>query len=186
MLLSYTDLKTLIDHGVIQRALQENVNGASIDVRLGNTLLKEQPTPLAEKRPIINLANKESPSFVPKPLDDYNSWILEPGEFVLAATVETFNLPNDVCCEFKLKSSVARSGIEHSLAGWGDPGWKDATLTLELRNTLQYQNLRLEPGMKIGQVIFWKLDTPVPVEASYTRRGQYNGQKLPQPSKGIR
>lgn len=185
MLLSHTELLDLIDERIIQNTVHDNVNGASIDVRLGPKLLSERPYP-ADQRPIVNLAARESPVLIPKPLDLYNGWVLEPGDFVLAATVETFHLPNDLCCEFKLKSSVARSGIEHSLAGWGDPGWSDATLTLELRNTLQHQALRLEPGMKIGQVIFWRLDTPVPDNASYSKRGQYNGQKLPQPSKGIR
>ena len=185
MLLSYNELCDALDQGVLRNALRDNINGASIDVRLGPQLLIERPYPIND-RPIIDLAAKESPHFTPKPLDLYGGWVLDPGDFVLAATIETFHLPNDICCEFKLKSSVARSGIEHSLAGWGDPGWSDATLTLELRNTLQHQALRLEPGMKIGQVIFWRLDTPVPDNASYSKRGQYNGQKLPQPSKGIR
>ena len=146
MLLSHTELLGLINERVIQNAIHDNVNGASIDVRLGSKLLIERPYPTND-RPIIDLAAKESPHFIPKLLDLYGGWVLDPGDFVLAATVETFHLPNDLCCEFKLKSSVARSGIEHSLAGWGDPGWSDATLTLELRNTLQHQALRLEPGM---------------------------------------
>ena len=36
---------------------------------------------------------------------------------------DSFNLPNDISCQFVLKSSRAQSGLNHLLAGWCDPGW---------------------------------------------------------------
>jgi deoxycytidine triphosphate deaminase len=45
--------------------------------------------------------------------------------------------------------------------------------------------LKIRAGMKIGQMIFWKGE-PVPEDASYYLKGQYNHDKQAQPSKGLR
>ena len=58
-------------------------------------------------------------------------------------------------------------------------------LTLELHNVLSYHTLRLRPGMKIGQMVFFK-GSAVPEYASYAVRGAYNGDKIATPSKGVR
>jgi dCTP deaminase len=99
-----------------------------------------------------------------------------PGEFILAHTMETFNLPDNICAEFKLKSSGARTGLENALATWCDCGWNGSTLTLELKNLLRYNSLRLTPGMYIGQMIFYKV-TEVPKDRSYATIGRYNNDK---------
>jgi len=57
-------------------------------------------------------------------------YYLAPSEFVLAETIETFNLPDDISAQFVLKSSRAREGLNHLLAGWCDPGWHGSKLTL--------------------------------------------------------
>ena len=44
-------------------------------------------------------------------------YYLAPSEFVLAETVETFNLPDDISAQFVLKSSRAREGLNHSVGG---------------------------------------------------------------------
>ena len=38
-------------------------------------------------------------------------FMLQPGEICLAETLELFNLPNDISCQFVLKSSRARDGL---------------------------------------------------------------------------
>lgn len=112
-------------------------------------------------------------------------YILRPGDFALAHTREIFHLPDNLAIEYKLKSSLARAGLGHLLAGWGDPGWHGAALTLELVNHLQVHDLILRPGMPIGQVVFWR-GRSVPAHASYAARGQYNGDTTVTPSKGLR
>ena len=177
MLLTYPDLVDLVTDGVID-APHEHINAASIDVRIGNEALIEDTT----GKMWVDLSKNETPAF--KPLTPMSGLFhIYPGDFVLANTIERFNLPDDIACEFKLRSSLARSGLEHSLAGWGDPGWHDATLTLEIRNVLRRGILSLAPGMRIGQVVFWR-GKSVPADRSYASKGRYNGQSAPQESKG--
>lgn len=168
-LLSYTELCELIEHGVIDAPI-EQVNPCSIDVRLGPKIITESVS-----RNIVDLARREV--FISDEYEmDGNGYVLEPGEFILAHTIETFNLPNDIAAEFKLKSSGARIGLENALATWCDPGWHGSTLTLELKNLLRYQSIRLRPGDRIGQMIFKRV-TPVPEDRSYASVGRYNNDK---------
>jgi len=55
-----------------------------------------------------------------------------------------------------------------------DPGWNDSTLTLELVNLNRYHTLRLRPGQRIGQMLFYRV-TEVPEHRSYATIGNYNG-----------
>lgn len=146
------------------------VNPASLDVRLGPNLLIES----AEKRELLHYPfewhTEEDP------------YELRPGQFVLAQTLETFNIPRDIAAEFKLKSSRAREGLDHALAAWCDPGWHGSVLTLELRNNRQLWDVPIWPGMKIGQIIFHRLDA-VPLRC-YAQTGRYNGDTQVMGSKG--
>ncbi len=180
-LLSYTNLLGLVEEGVIDAPV-ENINGASIDITLGDKILVEVDHDNAYG--MVDLASKETPHM--KEIDiSSGSYHLQPGEFVLATSNETFNLPNDVACEYKLKSSLARSGLQHMLAGWCDPGWNNSKLTLELKNVLNHNMLVLRPGMKIGQMVFFECE-PVPEGQDYSAKGQYNNQESVTASKGVR
>ena len=79
-----------------------------------------------------------------------------------------------------LKSSRAREGYQHALAGWIDPGWVGSKLTLELKNNRRYRSLPLYPGMRIGQIVFHTMSqTPI---KSYTEVGNYNNHARVMPS----
>jgi dCTP deaminase len=146
------------------------VNPASIDVRLGDTLLIE---------------SAQSADLVPYPLQRHsqdNPYELKPGQFCLAQTVETFHLPNDIAAQFMLKSSRAREGLEHLMAGYCDPGWHGSVLTLELHNSRQLHPVALWPGMKIGQMVFHRM-SQLP-QRSYAVTGRYNNDSSVQGSRG--
>jgi dCTP deaminase len=146
------------------------VNPASLDVRLGPTLLIE---------------SAEGLELVPYPLAGHteeNPYLLRPGQFVLAQTVETFHLMDDIAAQFMLKSSRARSGLEHLMAGYCDPGWHGSVLTLELHNSRQLHPVALWPGMKIGQMVFHQM-AGIP-QRSYAVTGRYNGDATVQGSRG--
>lgn len=185
-LLSYERLVELVKEGVIDAPL-ENVNGASIDLTLDDIIMIEScySNMIDSCYPymITDLKAKENIPLNEVTLND--SYIMDPGQFLLASTVETFNLPNNIAAEYKLKSSLARNGLQHMLAGWCDPGWHGSKLTLEFKNVNQWAKLKLTKGMKIGQVVFWETD-PVPEEHSYATKGQYNGQEKVTSSKGVR
>lgn len=155
--------------GMIVPFDRELINPASYDVRLGDVLLIE---------------SAEGPDLVPYPLGGHtqeNPYLLRPGQFVLAHTVEVFNLPDDIAAQFMLKSSRAREGLEHLMAGYCDPGWHGSTLTMELHNSRQLQPVPLWPGMKIGQMIFYQM-AGIP-QRSYAITGRYNGDTSAQQSK---
>jgi len=177
-LLTYNHLVKLVEDGVIENADPDNINGASIDVRLGPVMRREQRNP-----GLVNLAGGDKVKMRTVLPNDSGLWVLPPGGFALFETHERFNLPDDIAIEFKLRSSMARAGIDHALAGWGDPGWINSTLTLELRNNLEFHRLGLRPGMRIGQIVFWRGDA-VPETSSYRTRGRYNNQSGAQGSKG--
>ena len=99
---------------------------------------------------------------------------LEPGEFILASSIEVFNLPPDISAQYRLKSSMARIGLEHLNAGHCDAGWNGSVLTLELKNVTRYHAIHLQAGDPIGQMVFWRHE-PVPADKSYAARGRYNG-----------
>lgn len=168
-LLSYVELCELVESGVIGPVDPSAINAASIDVRLGDDIITEQYCD-HRVRPVDIHKREVFPSYRQKINDHYD---LQPGEFILAHTIERFNLPNNICAEFKLKSSGARTGLENALATWCDCGWNGSTLTLELKNLLRYSALRLTPGMYIGQMIFYRV-TEVPEHRSYATIGRYN------------
>ena len=106
--------------------------------------------------------------------------MLSPGSFCLAETRECFNLPDDISAQFVLKSSRAREGLNHLLAGWCDPGWHGSKLTLELKNERRYHDIPLYPGLKIGQMVFHVMSN-IPVH-SYALTGNYNNHLTVMPS----
>jgi len=179
-LLSYTKLVELVNQGVIN-ANPENINGASIDITLGDTIMVE---PIGSLGRVVGLKAKEHLRMktMKIPGDGYT---MLPGEFLLASSQELFNLPATIASEYKLKSSLARSGLQHLLAGWCDPGWNNSRLTLEFKNVTNFHTLVLIPGMKIGQMVFWECE-PVPADQSYAVKGQYNGQQNVTGNKGVR
>ena len=112
---------------------------------------------------------------------DGEPFILHPGEFVLGSTTERVALPDDLVARLEGKSSLGRLGLLiHSTAGYVDPGW-DGYLTLELSNVANLP-ITIYPGMKIGQISFFRLSTPA--ETPYGSAGnKYQGQRGPTASR---
>lgn len=148
----------------------ELVNPASLDVRLGDDILVEQPNCPHMVAECIGKHTKAHP------------YRLRPGQFILAHTLEKLEIPEDISAQFLLKSSRAREGLEHLLAGYIDPGFSNSVLTLELTNARYYHSISLWPGMKIGQLVFQQLAHKP--DASYIVTGNYNDSRSVCASKG--
>ena len=87
-------------------------------------------------------------------------FLVHPGSFVLACTLERVKLSNDIVAKIEGKSSIGRKGIFiHVTAGYVDPGW-DGCLTLEIYNASNKPYL-LKYGEKIAQIRFEAITTPV-------------------------
>ncbi len=169
-LLSHEELRRIVEQEIITPVDPKDINAASIDIHLGNTILWEDHAPSPK---VLDYSKRDPVYYIEHQMDD-NGWILHPGDFILAQSVEVFNLPNWLSAEYKLKSSMARIGLEHMNAGWCDAGWNGSVLTLELKNMCNHHSIRIRPGDAIGQMIFFKHE-PVASEASYASRGRYNG-----------
>jgi len=110
-------------------------------------------------------------------------FILHPGEFVLGSTYEVITLPDDVAARLEGKSSLGRLGLlTHSTAGFIDPGFS-GHVTLELSNAATLP-IKLWPGMKIGQLCFFRLSSPSENPYGSAKYGsRYQGQRGPTPSR---
>jgi dCTP deaminase len=115
-------------------------------------------------------------------LEPGQPFIALPGAFFLACTQQKFNLPDNLSAEYKLRSHMARCGLNHMLAGWCDAGWHDSVLTLEFKNELQYSAIELMEGDPAGQIVCMR-HLKVPPHASYASKGRFNGDHSAQPTK---
>lgn len=188
MLQSYNQIVNLLDDGVITRASYDNINAASLDIRLGETILIERPRPtscpsgvslVAEDHARLNrvsLRKKDKLTMAEYSLVREGNFILYPGEFILAQSQEIFHLPNNISAMYQLKSSMARIGLDHFKAGWCDAGWNGSVLTLELKNCTRHHEIELQYGDLIGQLVFFRHEE-VPPHASYATKGRYNGDR---------
>lgn len=163
------EIMTLVRRSLVSPFDVDLLNPASLDVRLGSNLLIELPSTTQLVPYSIADCSKEKP------------YMLQPHEFVLAETLEEFKLPDCIAGQLALKSSRAREGIEHLLAGYIDPGYQ-GRLTLELQNARCLHPVPLWPGMRIAQIVFHKLSM-LPAK-DYSMTGRYFNDKTVQGSKG--
>jgi len=146
------------------------VNPASLDVRLGPRIQVEQLFKRELRIVDISHTSAERPYWV---------W---PHQFLLAQTIETFHLPDDIAAQFMLKSSRAREAVNHLLAGFADPGFYGSVMTLELQNVRWFRRVPIWHGMRIGQMVFHQMAaTP---QRSYAVTGRYNGHSTVRASLG--
>lgn len=116
----------------------------------------------------IRLDLEKSPSYYTDL--DGRYYKMQPQEFMLAATIEHFELPHDLVGIVHDKSSMARRGVtvQNTVI---EPGWK-GYLTLEITNHAK-ELVTLRHGQGIAQVIFHLLDAPT--ESPYA--GKYQNQE---------
>jgi dCTP deaminase len=109
-------------------------------------------------------------------------FILQPGDFVLATTVESISLPDSMIGRLEGRSSLGRLGIVvHSTASIFEPGW-DGVVVMELGN-LGRMPVALYPGMRICSMTFEQLSSPALVPYSKKKSAKYVNQKTPISSK---
>ncbi len=112
-------------------------------------------------------------------------FILHPGEFVLGSSYEIVTLPDDLAARLEGKSSLGRLGlVTHSTAGFVDPGFS-GHVTLELSNAATLP-IKLWPGMKVGQLCFFRLSSPAENPYGSAKHGsRYQGQRGPTASRSF-
>jgi dCTP deaminase len=181
VILSDHSIREAIAAGRIQLdpSSEEYIQPASVDVRLDRYFRVF----LNHTMPVIDVKKNLEELTRLVEIEDGNSFVLHPGEFVLGSTLERVALPDDLVARIEGKSSLGRLGLLiHSTAGFIDPGW-DGHITLELSNVANLP-ITLYPGMKIGQISFLAMTTPADVPYGAASLGsKYQGQRGPTPSR---
>lgn len=181
MLLSDRDINAELNSGRIGLTPSDPsmVQPSSVDVRIDRYFRLFDN----HKYPVIDPAQDQPELTRLLEVDPDEGFILHPGEFVLGSTFEQVRLPDDIAARLEGKSSLGRLGLlTHSTAGFIDPGF-EGHVTLELSNMATLP-IRLWPGMKIGQLCFFKLSSPAerPYGAGATF-SRYLGQRGPTASR---
>ena len=184
MVLSDRDLKKALKTGSIKITpypdLKTQLGSCSIDLRLGNT---------------FRVFEHSRSSFIDPSKKDYSQeitrevrvktgehFVMQPGDFVLAVTLERVKIANDLMGRLEGRSSLGRVGIVvHSTASVFDPGW-DCKCVLELGN-LGRMAVSLTVGMRICAMTFEELSSKAQVPYSMNKRSKYINQDGPDESK---
>ncbi len=183
MLLSDRDIRAEIDGGrvVLDPWDPAMVQPSSVDVRLDKWFRLFDN----HKYPVIDPAQDQPELTRLIEVDPQEGFVLHPGEFVLGSTYEAVTLPTDLAARVEGKSSLGRLGLlTHATAGFVDPGFS-GHVTLELSNVATLP-IRLWPGMKVGQLCFFRLSSPAEHPyGSRTYGSHYQGQRGPTASRSF-
>ena len=181
MLLSDRDIKAEIDTERVRLDPYDPgmIQPSSIDVRLDKFFRLFDN----HKYPVIDPAKDQPELTRLVEVEPDDGFVLHPGEFVLGSTLETVSLPDDLAARVEGKSSLGRLGLlTHATAGFVDPGFS-GHVTLELSNVATLPII-LWPGMKIGQLCFFRLSSPAESPYGSAKYGShYQGQRGPTASR---
>ena len=183
MLLSDRDIRSELDSGrvVLEPYDPAMIQPSSVDVRIDRLFRLFDN----HKYSVIDPAQEQPDLTRLIEVEKGEAFVLHPGEFVLASTYEVVTLPDDVAARLEGKSSLGRLGlITHSTAGFIDPGFS-GHVTLELANVATLP-IKLWPGMKIGQLCFFRLSSAAEHPyGSSTYGSRYLGQRGPTASRSF-
>lgn len=183
MVLSDGDIIAALESGRIRidpaPDLSVQLGSVSVDFRLGTTFMvfehskysyidPRHPQSIGDAMRTIEVAENEP-------------FIMQPGDFALASTIESLELPDDLLGRLEGRSSIARLGITvHSTAAVFEPGWI-GTATMELSN-LGRMAVALYPGMRICAFSFETVSSPVRTPYRKKLNNKYAGQMTPRAS----
>jgi dCTP deaminase len=193
MILSDRDIKKAIENGRVRMEAPDatgavvdvelskmHIHASSMDLHLGNTFKLYEHSKFAVLDPMKpeTFAGNMRTITVP----DNESFMVQPGEFVLGVTHERITVPDDLVVRVEGRSSLGRLGIiVHSTAGFVDPGFS-GTITLEISN-LNRLPVALYPGMRVCQLAFEQMTSPAETPYNMKPHSKYQNQVLPEESR---
>jgi len=160
--------------------LETQLGSCSIDLRLGNSFRVFEHS----RYPYIDPSRKDQSNDIARVIEVNNgdNFIMQPGDFVLAVTLETVILPPDLMGRLEGRSSLGRLGlVVHSTASIFDPGWNGKPV-LELGN-LGRMAISLTPGMRICAMTFEELSSPARNPYVKKKNAKYVFQSGPEESR---
>jgi dCTP deaminase len=163
------DRKDAVDRLVLCPDLGDgSIESASRDLHLGHWFRISRRTSLEN----IDIAYStgrakarrqgQSELFVPRD----GTFVLQPGDFALATSLEYIYLPSDMMAFVEGKSSLGRAGLLIATATQVAPGFKGC-IVLELFNAGTVPII-LRPAMGVAQLVLVSTDTKVPKDWLYS------------------
>ena len=180
MVLSDVDIRNCLDSGQIvidpRPDPDKGIGPCSVDLTLGREFRVFEHS----RHAFIDVNQKFNPEELTRviTIGEGETFIMQPGELALAATVETLTLPDNLMGRLEGRSSLGRIGIiVHGTAPRFDPGFHGRAV-MELGN-IGPMPVALHPGMAICSMTFEELRTPS--ERPYGKRpgSRYHGQTGP-------
>lgn len=163
-ILSDRDIRKRLDDESIQitpELTEEQIQPGSLDVRLGPSYSNEDSGGVYE---------------------DVDEIVIKPWQFYLGHTMDNVTLPNDLSAMVSGRSSWGRKGLLiHATAGWVDASFS-GQVTLEIFN-LSTEEIRIQPGERIGQLVFFEMSSPAEEGYNQKEDAKYNEQEGPTPSR---
>jgi dCTP deaminase len=164
MILSDTTLRQMLKSGelVVEPVTPEQIQPASIDLRLGRHFLK------VDENCVECISMSEQLKYIEMEREEI---IIPPHSFLLATTMEYIKLPGNITAFVEGRSSIGRMGLFIQNAGWVDAGF-EGEITLELFNANRLP-IKLIPGRRVCQLVFALMDK----EAENPYCGKYQYQR---------
>ena len=170
-MLSDSQIRELAQLGAIEPFDESNLQPASYDMTLADGFVMQTGGVICPQKWSLGVEQSERSGKIS----------LEPGQFILGSTQEFVRIPKCYAARFEGKSSLGRIGLTtHQTAGFIDPGF-EGNITVELRNESS-SSIVIWPGMKIGQICFFKLDLEPDHAYGESLGSHYQGQTGVTPS----
>ena len=158
-----TIMRMLDEKSLVIEPLEKNqIQPASVDIRLGDTfsIVEDSSSGIITMDRQIQYKTIQT-----------ETYLLLPGQFVLATTMEYISLPDNLTAFVEGRRSLGRMGLFIQNAGWVDPGFQ-GEITLELFNANRCA-IELTSGRRVGQLVFARMDA----SAIQPYNGKYQGQR---------
>ncbi len=165
--IGHKELIKLLEHPKLEERLivdpllnkDQQVNEASIDIRLGNDFVVTKRGNLDKLDPASG--DVRGQRYQTKHHVNFTEpFYLHPHELVLAGTLEYFRLPTSVAASVTSRSQWGRAGLVIATATAVHPGFV-GSITLELLN-LGEVPLVLYPGISVAQIVFYDCHGGIP------------------------
>jgi dCTP deaminase len=184
MILSGEQIREYIRQGrILVEPFDERLIGPSqVDLRLGSKFRVFKATN------VVDPSDKDSIERNTELIDTKGKpFVIKSGQLILGITLEKITVPNDLVASIEGRSSIARIGVFiHISSGHVNPGsgsHDPIPVTLEILN-MNPAPVKLYPGMRIGQLLFYTMDRAV--SKGYDEiGGKYSGKLEPSGSRAF-
>lgn len=156
---------------------QENINPASIDLRIGVGWLDVQYPEIRHICVPMTVYQVTIRTLLQNVIVDTLYKVFRTPKLmryrrptaVLLTTLESISLPIDIAAQIKLKTTPTREGLGHPIADWVDNGFLGQLTLMVTAN----KTISIYPGDKICQLVLHKTKRP---DVSYATKGHYYNQ----------